>query len=134
MGEYDRQVATALRLLAKKGRTVTYRRLANGVAPSDTPWKDPGQVAQDVTVSIVFLPASMGNTARQSPVTKGYSQEGPQQFNVPRKLKVAYMGDVGFEPSLKDVIVVAGVEHRIKSCDTLDPNGQTIIHQLQLEV
>lgn len=128
MGEYDRAIATARRLIAKKGQLVIWRRIQNGPGPVDAPWQDGEQTENDTEVSIAFFPASMSDTARQSPVTQSYIKES----TVPLTLYVGLMVGQSFKPSLKDVVIRDGAEMRIGAIDPLNPNGTDIIYQLQL--
>lgn len=58
MGEYDKALALAQRLIAKKGRAVSLQRLTSTPTDASMPWKGQGSpvVEQTLAVQAVFLP------------------------------------------------------------------------------
>lgn len=124
MGEYDRQVATAKRLIAKKGQDVTWKSLEDG-APSDPskPWRPSAATSTEHTVKIAFLPVD-----RRGDETRRY-REGTA---VPEGSLLGYMAQVDFTPALKDVIVRDGEELTVLNFDLIAPNGTPILYILEL--
>lgn len=64
MGVYDRQIATAKRLIAAKGRACVWSQ-NEAAAPADPnkPWKPGASVPTPHDVNVVFLPQSGQNSA-----------------------------------------------------------------------
>ncbi len=125
MGVYDRQIATALRLIKAKGQVVTWRKLDDG-APADSskPWKPSAATPDDNTVSIVFLPPTKENK-QLIRYLKG--------TEVPTGSLDGLMHAVSFEPAAKDIVIRDGKELVIKSIDPLSPNGEVILYFLEFE-
>ena len=121
MAQFDRQVQTALKLIAKNGQSVKWRVVRDG-APVDSsqPWK-PTQPATPVEhdVTICFLTVD-----KDTYETLSYMAGG----EVPMGAVMGLMGAVNFEPSLKDVVIRDGKELRLENIDVLSPNGQTILY------
>ena len=123
MGQFDRQVKTALKLIAKNGQAVKWRIVRDG-APVDSsqPWK-PTQPATPVEhdVTICFLTVN-----KDTYETLSYMAGG----EVPMGAVMGLMGAVNFEPSLKDVVIRDGKELRLFNLEELNPNGQTILYTM----
>lgn len=124
MGRFDRQVATAQRLIKKNGQLVQWKAIRNG-APVDSsqPWKPTQSDDPPVTqgVYIAFFPIDK-DTQRTYQALPGAEQ--------PIKNEYGLMGAVDFEPNWKDVVIRNGVEYRIDKFDTLAPNGQNILYTI----
>ena len=121
MAQFDRQVQTALKLIAKNGQAVKWR-VVRDEPPVDAsqPWKptnDATPVEKDV--SICFLTVD-----RMTFETLSFMNGG----EVPTGAVLGYMGAVDFEPSLKDVVIRDGKELRLENIDVLSPNGQTMLY------
>lgn len=56
MGQYDKALALALRLITKKGRPVTIRRVINVTADATKPWKKTGSTNEDHATVAVEIP------------------------------------------------------------------------------
>lgn len=125
MGQFDRQIATAKRLIAKYGQTCIWRKVANG-APVDSlkPWKPTASETSDNNASIVFLPASRENRELLR-YLKG--------TEIPVGSIQGLMPAVSFEPTLKDVVIRDGKQLRLKSIDPVSPNGEIILYTLEFE-
>lgn len=120
MGEFDRQIATAQRLIRQKGQAVKWRVITNG-APSDPlkPWKPTQSPTVDYAVSICFLP--INKETQRTLMLQAKSE-------VPTSNLMGLMGAVPFAPDMKDVVLRDGKELRIEAIDTLAPNGQPILY------
>lgn len=125
MARFDRQIQTALRLIAKNGMDVTYRRIVDG-APADPnkPWNPGASVNTDVPVKICFLPINRDNKE---------SFSLPQNMEIPMGCELGLMGDWGFEPKGKDIIIKNGVHYRIFTFQRLAPNDQRILFKMILQ-
>lgn len=119
MGVFDRQVATALRLISKNGQAVTWRSLVNG-APVDAnkPWKPSAATGTEHSVKIVFLPRKEQNEK---------SIQYMEKSEVPTGLLKGLMGQVDFVPKLKDVIIRGSLQYEVETIDIIDPNGEGVI-------
>lgn len=125
MGQYDRQIATAKRLIAKYGQSVTWRQIRNGaINNAATPWKPSASEVTEKTAQIAFFP---------------YTTENKQLLRhllgteVPVGSLTGYMPSVDFEPALKDTVVRDNKVLSIKSIDPISPNGQIILYTIQFE-
>jgi hypothetical protein len=125
MAQFDKAIATAKRLIAKNGEAVIWRQIADA-EPEDSskPWI-PGEVESvDYVVELCFLPLSRVNLETFTLI---------QGSEVPKGSVMGLMGEVPFEPNLRDVVVRSGVELRIESIDLLSPNGQKVLYTLVLK-
>jgi hypothetical protein len=126
MGVFDRATATALRLIKKNGQSVVWRSNFDG-SPIDSlkPWNKSDVTPTDNNTVIVFLP--IGARVERS------TQRTQESDNVFTGYQYGYMGKVSFPISIKDVVIRNGIELRIKSIDTLSPNGEQILHEIEFE-
>lgn len=127
MARFDRQIATAQRLIKKNGQQCIYRQVRDG-APADPtkPWVvGPNVDIDHPGIWICFIPETRQD--RQF-LTYMLGRE------VPTGMTLALMGQVPFEPKAKDVIIRDGVEYRTKTINNLAPNGQQILYTLEFEV
>lgn len=124
MGQFDRAIATAKKLIAKNGQSVKWRVVREG-APVDPskPWKPSAPISNvEHDVFVCFLPVDKEmrefiRYIRGSEVATGS--------------EMGLMGAVAFEPSQKDVVIRNGIEYRIKSIDRLAPNGDPILYTVE---
>lgn len=123
MGTFDRQIATAERLIKKNGQKVTWRKPGTSTPDPSTPWLPAATAPTDYTdTSIVFLP----NNRINNELLRYLGATEVTTGNV-RGL----MWAVPFTPAANDIVLRAGVELRVKSIDTLAPNGQIILHTIE---
>lgn len=119
MGQFDKQISSASRLIARYGQLVKWRVVRNDT-PVDylQPWKrqEPTSFVEH-DVSICFF-------------SEGDSLKYFKDSEVQTGSIVGYMGAVNFEPSLKDVVIRNNKELRIRSIDALAPNGQNILYTI----
>lgn len=120
MARFDRQIQTALRLIAKNGEKVKWRVIDDAAAPDPSqPWNPGPATPVDKDVVICFLPID-----RQTMETFAFIKG----TDVPKGSVMGLMGNVPFDPNLKDVVIRDGVELRIANIDLLSPNGQKILY------
>lgn len=126
MGTYDRQIATATRLIKAKGQSVTWRQIADG-SPADPsqPWKPGASANTDYTVDMVFLPEDRRDYEFL------FAMKGTE---VPIGKLTALMAAVPFVPSIKDIVIRDGVKYGIRSIDPLAPNGQVILYTVRFDL
>lgn len=119
MGVFDRQTATASRLITKYGQIVTWNQLSDG-APTDLdkPWKPGGVVTTPQTATIVFLPDTKENKQLLRYLAGSLTLTGTL---------TGLMAQVDFTPKPKDIVIRDGTQLVIKSIDILDPNGEGVI-------
>lgn len=124
MGVYDRQIATARRLIASKGAECTYTQTAVTMETA-TPWIVEDADPTEYSVRIVFLPVDREgyetlNTLKETDVSGGFS--------------LAYMGAVEFDPKRTDLIERNGdgEKFRVVYVDKIAPNGETILYRMLL--
>ena len=123
MARFDRQIATAKRLIAKNGQDV-YWRVVRNVENVSEPWKPSATDTEDIPVKICFLP----DTKEQRETVRYIAETEVAAGSV-----IGLMGQVDFEPSSKDVVIRDGVECRIKTVNILSPNGQIVLYTIEFE-
>ncbi|WID30692.1 hypothetical protein [Pseudomonas phage HMGUpa1] len=120
MARFDRAIQTALRLIAKNGEKVKWRVIDDAAAPDPSqPWNPGPATPEDKDVTICFLPVDR-QTMETFTFIKG--------TEVPKGSVMGVMGNVPFNPNLKDVVIRDGVELRIANIDVLSPNGQKVLY------
>ena len=123
MGQFDRAIATAKRLIEKNGQAVTWRQFTNET-DADEPWKT-DSTPTDKSVVIVFFPDN--RTGYEFARSMGNSE-------VPRGNTIGLMAAQDFTPTLKDQIVRDGKVYSIESLEQLRPNDQLIMWTVGLNV
>ncbi len=122
MARFDRAIQTALRLIAKNGEKVKWRVIDDAAAPDPSqPWNPGPATPEDKDVTICFLPVD-----RQTQETFNFIKG----TEVPKGSVMGLMGNVPFEPNLKDVVIRNGVELRLAYIDVLSPNGQKVLYTM----
>jgi len=131
MGQFDRQINTVKRLIAKYGQTVTFKHINSPVALDDSKPREKTDIAASQTdIKMVFL----------SPSVSGASQFGKELLQYLSGTEIAkgtvrgYCGSFQYEPKLNDIFIRDGNELTIKAADTLAPNGQIIMHIVEFDV
>lgn len=125
MARFDRQIATAIRLIHKNGEIVQWRTVVDGTPPDPAkPWNPAAPTPVDNNVAICFLPVDR-LTMETFSFKKG--------TEVPKGALMGLMGQVNFEPNLKDVVLRGGETLRIANIDVLSPNGQKILYTVLFE-
>lgn len=120
---YEKQIATAQRLIKKFGQSVTWRILQNVVDPAK-PWNVTELPGIDKTVHICFLPTDRA----------GFESLGLKRpADLPTTAVLALMGAVDFAPTLKDVVIRNGQMLTIDYIDILAPNGKPILYTMILK-
>lgn len=129
MGQFDRQTATATRLIAKNGRKVLWRKQTAGALPDAAkPWKPGTDAEVDYPVTVVFLPEGLQTKAFMQTLL-GTDVIAGHDYGL--------MGAVGFVPTVKDALYdLDGVTmlRTVESVDPLAPNGDVIMYTLRFGV
>lgn len=126
---YARAKATAARLIAAKGMSVTWSQ-APAPATGGDPWNpqpDPGNppdtpapAPQVFTVSVVFFPTGLQS---QRTLQALLGKEVPEAYEYG-----LMAGNVPFTPTDIDVVTRNGVVLPIVKIDTLGPAGSAVLH------
>ena len=124
MSVYDRQIASAIRLIKAKGQTVTWKK-TNLVQDSTQPWKTSDPSAAMHSVAIVFLKPQSDFRNKMNHLLKG--------TDVPNGGVRGLMGAVDFTPDLTDVVIRNEVEMRIMNFDVIAPNGDAILYDIEFK-
>lgn len=121
MARFDSAIALALKLIKKNGETGTIRRPTDGTAADPAkPWEPGASTNSDQTASMVFLDQSM---AREIGTVL---TAGQQMVLIPASGLGTFVPD-----SSTDILLRAsGEKWTIESVETLNPNGQLILHTL----
>ncbi|MGH8711235.1 MAG: hypothetical protein ACREVA_07955 [Burkholderiales bacterium] len=125
MGIYDTQIATAKRLIKQKGQIVNWLSIEHGMPDNVTkPWKPSEEIFICYLVNIVFFPIGLAFTEFLHYLKNSEISSSSEQ---------GYMGQVNFEPKLKDIIIRNNEELVISSIDRIAPNGEIILYIIGFE-
>lgn len=126
MGIFDRQIASAQRLIDRNGKLVDWVKLVtpNNEDNDDTPWETITPDEPTATpVKIVFLP-NTGATRR--------SLQTLPDTQIPTCSTLGYMAAQSFDPAVDDVVYKEpgqpDTRLTIEAIDTIVPNGDAILH------
>lgn len=124
MGVYDRQRATVLRVITEKGEAVEWTNYGEPVTNPDEPWLSDSVPESKHAPSVAFFPAKLA--------LLNYRKD----TDVPIGDEIGYMGNPGFEPTAKDVLVRNnGKVYRLQRAVKYDPNGEgAILYILEFKV
>jgi hypothetical protein len=121
VGVYDRQIASAKRIIAAKGQLCTWN--SHGDGSGGTAAKPAANVITPHTdIPIVFVPLEREYLATFLSTL--------QDTEIPTGLELAIMGQVDFDPQLRDTITRGSVEYSIhpkNGIEKIDPNGEGAI-------
>lgn len=123
MGTFDRQIATAQRLIKKYGQECTWK-VANKAAGAHS-WEPAAAADTDKTVNICFVAAKDRFVRQLFQALKG--------SEIQIGSLAGFMGEVDFEPSINDTVLRDGVLLSIESIDLLSPNGQKILYTIEFK-
>lgn len=121
MGRFDRQIATALKLIKKNGQTVTWRNIPPTTPDPVKPWLPVGGIPVDHSPLICFLPLDL--QGKEFIASLGGTEAVTGTF-------YGLMGNVDFNPLVTDIVFRDGVALDIESIDLLSPNGQKILYTI----
>ena len=124
MGTYDRQVATALRLIREKGKAVQLKRVtANPQAAM--PWRADAPTEALEAVHVVVLPFTQKDAE-----TQGYRLDSEVHKKV-RKVLLAG-ASLSAPPALQDQLVDGAETWDIAYVQELAPNGEQILYTMRV--
>lgn len=118
MGKFDRQIATAKRLIQKNGQLVQWKRTVKDLSTTN-PWEQVETEPILNDVYICFLPS----TDPWIKYIKGTDVTAGALYGL--------MGQTSFDLSSGDVVIRDDKELRIKTIDKLSPNGQNILYTIE---
>lgn len=121
MGVFDRQIASAKRMIAKYGEFCIFKQTGDGVPlDPEKPWEVPETDPVDHTnIKIAFFGLD---------VEKYKMYQEMFGTEVPTGIYMAYMANVPFTPSLKDSIRrKSGAMLSIVNINVVNPNGEAAI-------
>ena len=125
MARFDRAIATADRLITKNGKSVTLRNYLHDLTPEAEPWKPadrPGVI--DTTVLAAFFEYA------DKLVDGTLVRQGDQIALIPGN---AYTPTATMPlPNAAMKVIDGSEEWSIVKAKTLKPNGQLVLHELQL--
>lgn len=122
MANYDRQIASALRMIAKYGMPCTWVKVRDVFLPGNGS-KPVGQVEEKFTASMVFFPYTFQNAQLFHELAG---------FNLTVGNEWALMPTVSFEPNRVDKITRAGTTYSIVALSPLKPAEQTVLWTIDL--
>lgn len=122
MANYNRQIATAKKLIAKYGSKVTYNRIRDIEEDPDQPWLPGGTQVTSSTIDSVFVNQSSTLAQTLAAFMVGTT--------IPDGQITVFIPDIGFAPSPKDTITKDGVEYRFTGVGILQPAEQIIMSSI----
>lgn len=124
MAFYDRMIALATRLIAKRGQPVKWVTVRNTENPAE-PW-NPGE---SVTTEYPGTMVAVVPTDRYTFESFRLEKNSDVQIGY----EMGYMAQQPFEPNLKDTFVDAkGVTYTIEDMSIVHPDGRSILYILLL--
>ncbi len=131
---YESQIQTALRLIARKGKTVVWRKLASAIVDENKPWNVSEDSLNNVdkNVSMVFLPVSRVGQEYVRLSAKGDIPEGSLYGLIGSQSFMQTLDDA--KGCINDVVVDGEKELRIKNISPIAPNGTIIIAYVEFDV
>lgn len=124
MAAFDWAVDLADELLTDFGETATIRRRVDGTpADADKPWEPGAPSYTEKPAAAVFLDHMMARSAGI------LLQEGQQAVFVP----ASDLGTFVPDPTVDALVRASGERWTIVKVETLNPNGQLIMHVLTVE-
>ena len=127
MGQYDRQIKTAIRLIKRYGQLVTWRQLFYPLTPDpNKPYKVVPVPPVDKEVHIAFFTVDRWNQR-----TLFYKKD----TEIPIGTLIGYMAAPTFtpEPNLKHIVLRGEEQLSIRNFDILSPNEQNILYTIEFE-
>lgn len=128
MARFDRSIKMAQKLIARNGQDAILRRFSDAPVPDvDKPWRTGSPSYSDEAVKAVFL--NLGDA--------GERYMDGTEVQIGDKLVLIAGGDLTSSPNLRDRIYSGGggpgdAGWSIMRVVTLEPNGQQVLHQLQV--
>lgn len=120
MGEYDRAIATAKRLIEKKGALVDWVETKSESGAE--PWKGKRPNApQKSKVKIVFFPPDTSSRLTLQQMTG---------LELPKADEYGLMPTVNFVPKVGDIVERNGVALAVVGCAPLAPGGVVVLYTL----
>lgn len=125
MGVYDEDIASALEMIAEAGKPVALVRLTESAPPAQ-PWDNgtPAEVLE--TVSAVFLNFSSKDIATR------VGMKGVPEIDASHRKVLMPAATLLAPPTTQDVVRDEDGDWAIVYVNTLSPNGQDILHTLQV--
>lgn len=121
MGVFDRQIATATRLIAAKGQACVWQQVPTTTPDPSKPWEQQNSAMTPYNVKIAFLPAS-------SPLLRLI-----QGSNIASSRTRGLMAAVGFTPSIADTVQRGSEILRLCDLDAVNINGEIILWKMEFE-
>jgi hypothetical protein len=121
MGYYDRQIATAKRIIATKGQLCSWVHIADGTGGTAA------APAANVETTYANIPMCFLPLDREYLST---FQSLIKDTEIPTGIELVFMGQVPFEPEMRDKIIRGSVTYSIlpkNGIDKIDPNGEGAI-------
>lgn len=131
MARFDKFIALAQRLIAKNGQDTILRLYTDAPeADADKPWRTGAPASSDTTVKAVFL--NFGDLGRA-----GERYMDATDIQIGDKLVLIAGGVLASPPALRDRLYREGggpgdPGFGILKVETLDPNGQAVLHKLHV--
>ena len=122
MAIYDRQIATATRLIEKYGQTITWRKVGILTPDATQPWENTNGTTVDYSPKMVFI--SKWRDQILLKYLKG--------TDIPTGDITGLMATQSFIPAINDTIVRGSDNYVVKDINTVSPNGTAILYVVTL--
>lgn len=126
---YNRQIATAKRLIEKYGQTVSFSRISETISDPLKPWEKTLGTPEVSNFKMVFI----------DPNATGISQLGKEFLQYLKGSEIlegklrGLLANNNFEPKPTDILTRNSKELKIYAINPLAPSDQTILYVLELE-
>ena len=130
MAEYDRLIATALRLITAKGRAITVFRETPSVPSSSEPW------ALAAGSSTSFPTHGVFQDPRNSEKNFDFALKVRPETDIERVDWHIYIPATGatFDPQPGDTVLDSTDTYRVVTCSPIKPGDQMIMYILQVQL
>jgi hypothetical protein len=127
MSAFNRQLATAVRLIAKYGASCTWTKRIETAHDNSKPWKQDQDNATPYTVKMVML-RNKGNSA--APAWAQALIHLMQGTDIPAGKPAALLAakNLTFVPDQTDLVMLNGATMKVESIDPIAPDGLPIIY------
>jgi hypothetical protein len=124
MSAFNRQIATAVRLIAKYGATCTWTKRGDDTTPdASKPWKTAAAEPTPYTVKIAMCRKG-GSGWAYALIRLIQGTDVPA--GKPKALLAA--GNLAFTPDSTDVVTLNGAKMKVETIDPIAPDGLPIIY------
>ena len=126
---YARARQFSTKMIRSKGQKISWMKSTKIVSDSSKPWDVSTASTTTYTPYAIVVPLRTEGRGRVGLETNTYVKG----TDIPGGALMAYMEPVAFTPEINDIVIVGGVEMKLRNFDAYDPDGSgAIIYVLEL--